>query len=407
MLRKPALAAIATVSLAVLLAGCQAPAAEKGTVSTPYSVVSNAGSASPSASASPQVITGAGPSCPTNACTTLLVTGDMLFHAGLWNQYKTPASADGRNFNFVPLLEGQVPYLKTADAAICHMETPLAAAGGPYSGYPIFNIPPEIAADAKTVGYDACTQASNHSVDRGSAGIARSIATMDAAGLGHTGIYASAASAANDILTIHTPAATVAVVNGTFSLNGLTAEYPWQVDGIDSAALVAKAKRARAAGADIVVAGLHVGTEYQTTPNAQQLELDRALIDSGEFDFVYNHHSHAAQPLEKYHGKWIAYSLGNNISESSDNYRVNNEFLMIRIQFAKDAAGVWTASDMAWVPAINKQGAKYVWCSVASDKPQGTCVSNAFDTESRARLQKVINAMGAEAAGAHELVLRH
>lgn len=386
----------------LLTSGCQTES-EPTPSPSPGSGVASTAAASPSQSQGPSPSAADAAGCEADACATLVVTGDMLFHPGLWNQYKAAASS-GRNFDFTPLLAGETPYLDTADLAICHMETPLAPSGGPYSSYPIFSIPPEIAQDAKTVGYDACTQASNHSVDQGTAGIERSIAALEAAGLGHTGIYATKQSAATDILMVQTPAAKVAIIGGTFSLNGLRAEHSWQVDGIKPATLIAKAKRARADGADIVVAGLHIGTEYQTRPNSAQIALDRALIDSGEFDFVYNHHSHAAQPLEYYHGKWIAYSLGNNISESSS-YRVNNEFLMVRIQFAKGADGRWSTGDIAWVPAINKQDGRYKWCSVAQDAPQGVCVSKAFDAQSRDRLAKVVNAFGADEDGAHPFLL--
>ncbi len=329
----------------------------------------------------------------------------MLFHDGLWEQYTEDDPTTTANFDFTGLLEGQIPYLESADLAVCHMETPLAETGGPYSGYPIFSIPPEIAQDARSVGYDVCTQASNHSVDQGTEGILRSIDTLEAAGLEHTGIYRTEEES-EGVLIYDTPTARIAVINGTFSLNGLSAEYDWQVDGIDVDTLIAKAQQARAEGADIVIAGLHVGTEYQSTPNSQQVSVDRALVDSGEFDFVYNHHSHSPQPLEYYNGTWIAYSLGNNVSESSDLYRVNNEFLMVRIQFAWDEdAQEWTTSDMAWVPAVNTQDGGYKWCSVASDSPQGVCVSEASDAESRSRVETVVNSWGAAEAGAHELLI--
>jgi poly-gamma-glutamate synthesis protein (capsule biosynthesis protein) len=154
-----------------------------------------------------------------------------------------------------------------------------------------------------------------------------------------------------------------------------------------------------------VVGVVHAGTEYSSYPDAQQLNVSRALVDSGLIDFVYNHHTHSVQPIELYNSTWIAYGLGNGISESSSEYPVNNEFLTVRVQFAKQKDGTWRTTDLAWMAATNKQNGQYKWCSVASDAPQGICQSEAFDAGVRERTRKTVNAMGADAAGAHEWLI--
>ena len=68
-----------------------------------------------------------------------------------------------------------------ADLAICHLETPLAPAGGPFTGYPSFSVPPQIASAIAATGYDTCSTASNHTIDKGEAGVARTLAALDAA----------------------------------------------------------------------------------------------------------------------------------------------------------------------------------------------------------------------------------
>jgi poly-gamma-glutamate synthesis protein (capsule biosynthesis protein) len=40
------------------------------------------------------------------------------------------------------------------------------------------------------------------------------------------------------------------------------------------------------------------------------VELARQMIDAGA-DLVVGGHPHVVQPVEEYHGRWIAYSLGN------------------------------------------------------------------------------------------------
>lgn len=53
--------------------------------------------------------------------------------------------------------------LLSADLLIGNLETPVG--DGPYSGYPMFNAPRELAAECKNAGFDILLTANNHSVD--------------------------------------------------------------------------------------------------------------------------------------------------------------------------------------------------------------------------------------------------
>ena len=328
----------------------------------------------------------------------------MLVHAQLWEQARTDALATGaKGLDFVPLLEGQRRYIEQSDLAICHQETPVAGPTGPFSAYPSFNVPPQIITAAKAVGYQACTTASNHTIDRGTEGLVRTLDELDAAGLSHTGSYRTEVDA-QEVLILQTPAAKIAVIAGTYGLNGQYPEHLWQVDMLDAPTMIAKAKKARALGAEIVLGVMHAGDEYASEPNAQQQETAHALVDSGEFTMIYGHHTHSVLPIEQYKGTWIVYGLGNGVTELSPWYVANNEGLLVRAQFSQDAAGKWTAADLAWAPSVIVRD-PYRWCSVASDAPQGTCATPAEDAATRLRTQTVVESMGAAAAGAHELLI--
>jgi hypothetical protein len=205
---------------------------------------------------------------------------------------------------------------------------------------------------------------------------------------------------------LQTSAAKVAVIQATYGLNGLLPEHPWQVDMLDAPTMIAKAEKARALGADIVLAAIHAGDEYASEPNARQREVAHALVDSGQFNLVYGHHTHSVLPIESYKGTWIVYGLGNGITELSPWYVVNNEGLLVRVQFGQDASGRWTATDLAWAPSVIVRD-PYRWCSVATDAPQGPCAGQEADAATRNRTAGVVEAMGAAAAGAHELLITH
>ena len=104
----------------------------------------------------------------------------------------------------------------------------------------------EITVAAKNTGYDACTSATNHTVDRGTEGVNRTLATLDEASLKHTGSYTSE-RASEEPMLLETPAGTVAVVTGTNSLNGQRAEHDWQVDRLRDPAEEPQAEEAPAA----------------------------------------------------------------------------------------------------------------------------------------------------------------
>lgn len=397
----------AALALTAGLAGCGLVAErDRQTVPRPAPEVSATASRTSvsTPSPTPTPTPGKGPACPAVRCTTVVVTGDMLVHAQLRHQAQQDAVAAGRpGLDFVPLLEGQQRYISNSDLAVCHQETPVAGPEGPFSAYPSFNVPPQIIAAAKDVGYQACTTASNHTIDRGTDGLLRTLDALDAAGLKHTGSYRTETES-QGVLIMDTAAAKIAVVQATYGLNGLVPDHPWQVDMLDAGAMIAKAEKARAAGADIVLAAVHAGDEYASAPNAQQQQVAHALVDSGQFTLVYGHHTHSVLPIENYKGTWIVHGLGNGVTELSPNYVVNNEGLLVRVQFGQDGAGKWTATDLAWAPSVMVRN-PYRWCSVAADAPRGPCAGAEADAATRQRTLSVVESMGAAAAGGHELLI--
>ena len=61
---------------------------------------------------------------------------------------------------------------------------------------------------------------------------------------------------------------------------------------------------------DLIIAYLHFGNEYSTSPNDDQIRIAHELIDYGA-DVVIGSHPHVSQGIEMYKGKPIFYSLGN------------------------------------------------------------------------------------------------
>lgn len=356
---------------------------------------------------------GNSPDCPDTDCISMLVNGDLLFHEGLWEHFAgaDTSATDGTAFNFDPLLEPMKKYIQASDIAVCEFETPIAQRGGPYSAYPIFNIPPEVADAAKHVGYQACTHATNHSWDQGSEGIARLWDTLEADGIAQTGSYKTEADSLQPlVLTSPTGGGKLGLVTGTVSLNGMTTDQDWQVDRLresgdphhdsDIQKAVAKAKKAREQGADVVAIAMHSVQEYLDYADSWQVSEAHELADTGAFDVIYGAVCHCAQPIEKYNNTWIIYGVGNAVTVTSyiPGNETNNQGVTARIQFAgkKGVAGSWRVNRIDWLPTANMRQGEYRWCPISSDHPDGTCWSESEDETQRQRISKVIYSMGAD-----------
>ena len=355
---------------------------------------------------------GNSPDCPDTDCISMLVNGDLLFHPNLWKHFAgaNTAATDGTAFDFTPLFETMKPYIQASDIAVCEFETPIAKRGGPYTGYPVFNVPPEVADAAASVGYTACTHATNHSWDQGADGIARLWDTLASKGIAQTGSYKTEEDSTQPlVIDSPTGGGKLGLVTGTVSLNGMTADHDWQVDRLREAGdpqhqsdidrAVAKAKAAREQGADVVAMAMHSVQEYIDYADSWQVSEAHELADTGAFDVIYGAGCHCAQPIENYNGTWIIYGLGNTVTVSAPASRiVNNQGVTARIQFAgrKGVAGAWRVSRIDWVPTANMRQGSYQWCPISSDHPNGTCWSESQDAQVRQRIWNVIYSMGAD-----------
>ncbi|MDR2253002.1 MAG: CapA family protein [Bifidobacteriaceae bacterium] len=265
------------------------------------------------------------PDPPDELTVTLAFGGDVLTHMPV-NQ----SAATGSTYDFTPLLAGVDTWIAGADLAICQLEVPLTPPGVAPSGYPVFGAPDVLIRDLAEQGWDGCTTSSNHSLDRGWAGVEHTIATLQAHDMGYSGTALSAADATSPQLyrlTLAGQSITVAHIAATYGTNGIPipASQPWCVNTpIDVDKIVAAATEARAAGADIVIATIHAGVEYLTTPTDEQRAIAEQLAASGQIDAMVGDHPHVAEPIELVDGgvggdgMWTIYSLGNFISNQTD-----------------------------------------------------------------------------------------
>ncbi|MEU6372698.1 CapA family protein [Streptomyces sp. NPDC046909] len=293
---------------------------------------------------------------------TLVASGDVLPHNSIIDRARYDAGGSG--YDFRPMFSGVEPLVSRADLALCHMET-VYGANGDYTGYPAFKSPPEVAKGLAATGYDGCSTASNHSLDDGADGVRRTLDALDREGVRHAGT-ARSEDEARTVTMLRAGSAKVAHLAYTYDTNGypLPQGQPWAVNLIDEGEILADARAARRAGADVVVVSVHWGTEWQDAPDDRQLTLARSLTAARtngrpDIDLILGTHAHIPQAYEKVNGTWVIYGMGDQIAGEMYNYQGvqdprGNQSTIGRFTFAPPAkpGGRWEVKKAEFIPQL-------------------------------------------------------
>ena len=197
-----------------------------------------------------------------------------------------------------------------ADLAIANFENPAPDRVRWHTSGTVFSADPGIIDGLVNAGIDYVSLANNHIGDAGDAGILQTIENLKERGLAFSGAGKDAAAARKPAM-LEAGGMTIAILG----YDAIASYYSAGEDEAGSSRLTLSRarndiKRARRAGADIVIVFPHWGTEYRATPFARQQALARDIIDAGA-DMIIGNHAHWAAAMEVYDGKPIWYALGN------------------------------------------------------------------------------------------------
>jgi poly-gamma-glutamate synthesis protein (capsule biosynthesis protein) len=205
--------------------------------------------------------------------------------------------------------------------AVANLETTLRTAP-PYTGYPTFAAPAELAFAMREAGIDIATTANNHICDKGARGIRSTLALLDSAGIRHTGAFLDSADRrARNPLRFEAGGLRFALLAYTYGTNGIPVPRGMMVNLIDTAVIARDLALARGGeGADCVIVSYHWGEEYRTAPDRAQREL-AAWTRARGADLIIGGHPHVVQPMEVFYNAdstavtgAVYYSLGNFVS---------------------------------------------------------------------------------------------
>lgn len=302
---------------------------------------------------------------------TLLFTGDIMCHT---RQLTAAFNDSTSGYDFDTVFKYISPLIREADIAVGNLEVTLG--GKPYTGYPAFSAPDALATACRDNGFDLLVTANNHSADRGSSGVRRTIAVLDSLGIKHTGTWKS--KEARDTLSpelMESNGIRIAFLNSTYGTNGLTVSPPPLIDYIDTVRIAGDVAKSRDAGAGYVILFVHWGNEYDTLPSTFQKNTAAALFRAG-VDMIVGSHPHVIQPMTALADSTgltqpVVWSLGNFISNQRS--RRSDGGAMVRIELRKINGKVYLAAGdyiLTWVyaPEVNGKREFYILpCSEYED----------------------------------------
>ena len=245
---------------------------------------------------------------------SFLFMGDFMQHQPQIDAAKTK----NNEYDYHHYFDYTGSLINGVDFAIANLEVTLA--GEPYAGYPKFCAPDEYAIAIKDAGFDVLTTANNHSNDRGSKGLERTINILDSLKIPHLGTYINEAERKSQYpFIINKNNIKVALLNYTYGTNGLATKYPNIVNMIEEDMILSDIKECRESNVDKIIAIMHWGTEYLSFPDKYQKKWGEWLLSNG-VDIVIGGHPHWVQPIEfrdkdsVNNEKLIVWSLGNIVS---------------------------------------------------------------------------------------------
>ncbi len=288
------------------------------------------------------------------------------------------------------------PLLEQTDLAVCHLETPIAPEGERFSTAPLYGVPPEVVDAIAAAGFDHCSTASNHALDRGTAGIDRTIEVLEEAGLTQSGMARTPAEISPRIVEVD--GLGIALLSYTWSFNGipLPRGQRWRSAAIDPDRILADAATARELGAELVVVSLHWGAEQRPEPTRYQLDIADRITEPGIIDVVIGHHAHVLQPIEQVNGTWVLYGLGNilsNLPATPSWTRASQDAAVAVVPIDIDAAGAVTVARPEIHPTWVDKDAEWTIRLVA-DELRRTDLSDGRRAALEASWERTIDVVG-------------
>jgi poly-gamma-glutamate synthesis protein (capsule biosynthesis protein) len=227
--------------------------------------------------------------------------------------------------NGVDPFAGVAAELRRASFAAANLECTISLLGESSKRY-AFRAPASSAQLLRSAGFSAMGLANNHSLDFGFAALQDCAARLSHEKIEPVGVAKLGSNT-------YTPDFFSVLDEKKIALLAISDVRPAaRIDRTNLNSAIAAAH----SQADFVVCLVHWGIENSENVTDTQRELARWLIDHG-VDVVVGSHPHCVQPLDFYHGRPIAYSLGNLVFDGAPTIASWNRGALLKLDLNEDA----------------------------------------------------------------------
>ena len=295
----------------------------------------------------------------------LTAVGDIM----IYDDILAGAQKSEGVYDFSDCFSAVAAYTMGADLTVGNLE--LNVCGAPYTGKPDFRAPEALAGTLRDIGFDVLQTANTYSIQNGMTGLSGTISALDAVGIDHVGTYATQAErdASGGVLLKTVNGVRIAFIAFTKGVNNLTlpegsefavdllyTDYDSDYSKVAQDAIVQTVKNAVATDADIVIAMLHWGSEYDNTLTDTQKKIETLLLENG-VDVILGSHSHVVgnltqKTVERGNDEancFVAYSLGNFFS--SQTQKGTMESVLLNLEITKSGkTGQTSITNISYIP---------------------------------------------------------
>ena len=304
---------------------------------------------------------------PSSETIRISFIGDILIHDALYQKV-----IDSKSKDFSQLWPQIIPFFEKADFSYGNLEGPVAFGINSaikdvgdvgftydkvvYSGTNfLFNYHPKLLEDLLKSGIDIVSTANNHTFDRGSLGIDRTIDSMLEK---KNGLFGTRKAKSQDSLFTLTTIKNflIAWVSCSEALNGFKDKhsqiYLCYEQSPQIVELITELKKRK--DIDAIIVAPHWGVEYKHEPTSAQTKHAQLFLEAGA-SAIMGSHPHVLQPVQKYTTKdgreaFISYSLGNFAAYQKDIDRKASA--VIYLDFSKDTDGKVWISNYSYEPVL-------------------------------------------------------
>ena len=323
-------------------------------------------------------------------------TGDLMCHVPQMEN----ARVCGDSFDFNPSFSQIAPFLLKDDLTVGNFETTCSGKEQGFSGYPAFNSPDAFIHALKSNGFDFFGMANNHAMDRGEAGLLRTLSIVTGDKLGYAGTFKSLEDR-DSVRILNLKGIRVGILNYTYGTNGAypSPGHKFMLSVIDTSLIRKDIEHSRAKGAEIVTVFFHFGEEMHAEPTSYQDSVVNFTIGAGA-DVIIGSHPHVIGPVKFFKTNqatldsgFVAYSLGNFFSNQY--WRYTDAGVILTIELEKNmATGRIAIRNVDYLPTWVYRGlnpARKMHIIFPAERAAGDTTITFLDKESRLKAKEAFD----------------